>query len=130
MSTRSTIAVQHADNSISQIYCHFDGYPSHNGQILQTHYNTLELAEELVSNRDLSILGTRIKPIGPHSFEHPEKDTCVYYARDRGEHILIRKWDNLEQFLIDYQQEDYNYLFVNGVWKLVIDANNILDFQS
>ncbi len=37
MSTRSRIAIENVDNTVTSIYCHFDGYVSHNGDILQNH---------------------------------------------------------------------------------------------
>ncbi len=53
MATRSTIAVQHNDGTISQIYCHWDGYLEYNGKILLTHYSTLESVEDLVKYGDM-----------------------------------------------------------------------------
>ena len=34
MGTRSTIALEYADGTVEQVYCHWDGYVSHNGLIL------------------------------------------------------------------------------------------------
>jgi hypothetical protein len=48
MNTCSTIALEYADGSIKQIYCHWDGYVSHNGRILHDHYDTPEKAAELM----------------------------------------------------------------------------------
>jgi hypothetical protein len=118
MATRSTIAVQHEDGKISQIYCHWDGYLSHNGRILQHHYNTLAQAEELVSHGSLSILAERINPIGDHSFDNPESGTCVYYGRDRGElHTEPSVFWDLEHYMVSNDGEEYDYLFVNGRWQ-------------
>jgi hypothetical protein len=38
MGTRSTIALEFADGTVEQVYCHWDGYLSNNGKILQAHY--------------------------------------------------------------------------------------------
>lgn len=43
MGTRSMIGMQ-TDMGIVGTYCHWDGYLSHNGKILQDHYNTPERA--------------------------------------------------------------------------------------
>ena len=39
MATRSNIGIVNEDDSITAIYCHWDGYPEHNGKILLNHYN-------------------------------------------------------------------------------------------
>ena len=118
MATRSTIAVQHEDGKISQIYCHWDGYLSHNGYILQHHYNTLAQAEELVSHGSLSILAERINPIEAHSFDKPESGTCVYYGRDRGEkNTKPNVFDSVEHYMVARDRECFDYLFVLGRWQ-------------
>lgn len=85
MATRSNIAIRETDGSFLYIYSHWDGYPSHHGPLLLTHYNTEEKARLLVSHGDVSILDTRSEPTGKHTFDAPEKGTTVYYGRDRGE---------------------------------------------
>ena len=85
MSTRSDIIVKRTDGTYARIYCHFDGYPSHNGRILLDHYNSQKRAESLVKLGDLSILAPKnTKPKG-HSFDTKVDGYCVYYGRDRGE---------------------------------------------
>jgi len=39
MATTSRIAILNFDGSVDSIYCHYDGYPSHNGKILLKYYN-------------------------------------------------------------------------------------------
>jgi hypothetical protein len=120
MATRSTIAVQHADESISVIYCHWDGYISNNGRILVDNYATLELAEELVINGLLSSLGKYTTPVGAHSFDNPEVDCCVYYGRDRSElDCEPNIYPSLADYLYMHQRQDYNYLFKDGAWWLM-----------
>ena len=120
MATRSTISVQHKDGSISSIYCHWDGYPSHHAPILLEHYNSLELAEQLVSHGSLSLLTGIIEPTGPHTFDYPEDGVCIYYGRDRGEsNTKPSVYDTKESFLLRYNGEDFNYLFSGGFWWIV-----------
>jgi len=128
MATRSTIAVQHVNGSISQIYCHWDGYISNNGRLLNDHYTTLEIVEELVSGGSLSILDERIKPIGDHSFDNQESGTCVYYGRDRGEDELDVSptvFQSVYRYLSDYREQEFNYLFKNGEW--FVDGAKLVD---
>lgn len=37
MSTRSQIAMLSGDDSIKSVYCHWDGYPAHNGRKRDLH---------------------------------------------------------------------------------------------
>lgn len=122
MATTSTISVVHNDGSVSQVYCHWDGYLENNGRKLVNHYNSLELAEELVSLGDLSELKDRCKPVNKdHSYDNPEADVCVYYGRDRGEeNVAPRIFDSLDSFCFNRTKEEYNYIFLNGRWYLII----------
>ena len=54
MATRSRIGLQLSDDSIVSVYCHYDGYPAHNGRILCTHYDTIEKVRELIDGGDMS----------------------------------------------------------------------------
>lgn len=117
MATTSTIAVEHLDGRVTQVYCHWDGYIAYNGRILQEYYPTLSLAEELVSYGSLSILGERITPIGPHGFyDPPEPGTCVFHARDRGEELIIREYRDYDTYQEEYDPQCFNYIFRNGRW--------------
>lgn len=100
MGTRSRIAIQNADGTLESIYCHWDGYPSNNGVILQEHYQDETKVRELISLGDLSSLAPQTTPKGPHSFEDPEERVCVAYQRDRGEtEVGSRKSDNLKELI-------------------------------
>lgn len=85
MGTRSDIIAHCKDGKWRRIYCHWDGYLDHNGRILFDHYTSQDKAEQLIALGDLSVLAANCtKPEG-HSFDHPVKDYCVAYGRDRGE---------------------------------------------
>ena len=58
MGTRSRIGVMHGDVCKS-VYCHWDGYLEHNGDILETHYDSAK-ANTLVALGDLSSLAPYI----------------------------------------------------------------------
>jgi hypothetical protein len=128
MATRSTIAVQHADGTISQIYCHWDGYLSHNGKLLFLHYPTLERVEQLVSHGDISSLAENIDPFDDqpaHTFDQSQKGVTVYYGRDRGEEncepVLF---DDYSSFIDNRNRESYDYYFTNGKWYLIVIRRN------
>ena len=120
MPTRSTIAVQHADGSVSSSYCHFDGYLDSNGQMLVSHYNTLEKAEALVALGAMSLLEESIdKPEG-HTFDNPTKKHTVFYGRDRGETgqcVEAQKFKDVDEYNQKNENEEYNYLFRNDKWE-------------
>ena len=84
MATRSRIGYQYEDGSIKSIYCHFDGYPSYVGKMLEEHYSNPQKIRELIELGDIS----QLKPeIGEkQDFNNPtSKDWCLAYGRDRGE---------------------------------------------
>lgn len=128
MSTNATIAVVHTDGSVSQIYTHWDGYPSHMGKLLLNHYNSLERAESLVSFGDLSSLGSMNipEPGSSHSFEVPDADMTVYYGRDRGESgTEPKQFQNIQEFLDNGDSQQYNYLFINDRWEIAAGDINL-----
>ena len=72
MATRSLIGIK-LDNGITKVvYCHWDGYPEHNGQLLVNNYTSPSAVFELMELGDLSSLA-----------ESP--DQCTAYHRDRNE---------------------------------------------
>ncbi len=88
MGTRSNIARLNNDGSYDVIYCHWDGYPSHNGKILLEHYTTPAKIAELLSIGSLSSLHENIGV--KCDFDNPPKEQgrnsqCIFYGRDRGE---------------------------------------------
>ena len=125
MATRSTIAVLHNDGKVSSIYCHWDGYLNWNGKILSNHYNTLEQAESLVALGNLSSLGARLVPYvdEEHTFDKRVKNVCLFYGRDRGEddqEACI--YDSLEDYFLQNNWEEYDYIFKDGKWNVVTDV--------
>ncbi len=113
MATRSNIGIK-IDSKILSVYCHWDGYPSHNGDILLNHYKTSKKVFTLVSLGDISSLGEEISPPEgmEHSFEKPLEGVTVFYGRDRGEDNTEPRYVTLKKF----HQEAYSYYFDDGTW--------------
>ena len=131
MATRSTIAVVHEDGTVSQIYCHWDGYLSHNGKLLDTYYNSRLAVEFLVSKGDLSSLGERVTAKGNHSFDNPEDGVCVYYGRDRGETgVETKTFADVSDFLENMQEEEYDYIFDGETWQVKFDDKNFMPLKD
>lgn len=127
MATRSFIGYCE-DNKIIGIYCHWDGYLSHNGEILYKHYNNIDIIKQLIDLGDISILDININPTTEHSFEKPQKDVCVAYHRDRKEEKHIHTFNNSKE-IQDYIKGvwiDYTYIFKDNEWYVVdcIDEDN------
>ena len=95
MSTRSKIAIRRKDGSFQGIYCHFDGYLNHTGEILDKFYDTTEKVEKLISLGNLAKLG--FKPAD-----------CFAYCRDGGEDLKF--WTNEEQFNYTYVEDLHRWM--------------------
>lgn len=115
MATRSTIALEFADGTIGQVYCHWDGYIENNGKILFEHYNDPYKLRELIDLGDLSSLAPEI---GVKHVFGMVNEGCTFYHRDRGEYDTeARYYSNFETFVVEGQAEEYNYILRNnGVW--------------
>jgi hypothetical protein len=130
MSTRSTIAIQNKDNTVTGVYCHSDGYVSGVGRTLFENYTHEDSVRELIALGSLSILGTEIG--SKHNFNNNDnRSWCKAYGRDRGESDQeANTWDSYQQ-LINESRQDYNYLFTPGQgWtatRYVQDTTDVAD---
>ena len=105
MATRSRIAIENQDGTVTSIYCHFDGYLSGVGKTLFEHYDR-EKTEQLVALGDLSQL-------------NESTESSIAYCRDRNEDLHFKTFPNVPD-LFDYGFEsgvEYIYcLAKNGIW--------------
>jgi hypothetical protein len=134
MGTRSTIGVLNTDGSVSAVYCHWDGYPEHNGRVLMENYTTEEKVRELIGLGSISSLGAKIGEQHPFSKfelkqEAPDFDELMalyakseaegwttFYGRDRRENdVNASTFPNVAEFVNEFGEE-YNYVFINGTW--------------
>jgi hypothetical protein len=111
MSTRSRIGLELADGSILSAYHHSDGYPECLGRILNTHYNSKSLAEELIDGGDMSTCWTSDR--WGSNFKFPKGPK--YYSQ-RGEDCPPRLDADLCEYLLPDGSEEYAYLYKNGEW--------------
>ena len=98
MGTRSTIALEFADGTVQQIYCHWDGYLEHNGKILSEHYM------DPFKVRDLINLG------GFSSLDKTVEETAVTAYTQRGETKQVEKFIDYEDYVDNFQHEEYDYI--------------------
>jgi hypothetical protein len=132
MGTRSTIALEYADGTVQQVYCHWDGYLAHNGQILLKHYSNPFILRDLIDLGDLSSLrptiGTKhafsqfdLPKDEAEAFVNLTRDMCTFYGRDRGETgTSAKKFASYDDYLLNHQYEEYDYILRNdngvAVW--------------
>ena len=129
MATRSAIGIKHGDR-VKGVYCHWDGYPEHNGAILQEFYSNSVDVNRLIATGDISSLGARVGE--KMEFDHRWADNdyvkagntyaspqCIFYGRDRGEkETEFMSFDNEDDFVEEYDGRgaEFFYLFDHGVW--------------
>ena len=101
MGTRSTIALEFADGTVEQVYCHWDGYLEHNGKILAGHYINPFKLKELIA------LG------GFSSLEATVEGTAATAYTQRGEECRIEKYKDIEDYRANIYGEEYDYILRN-----------------
>jgi hypothetical protein len=118
----------HGDK-VKSVYCHWDGYLEHNGQILQEHYNSAK-ANNLIALGDLSALRPEIGDQHPFSqfevdvmdredFIRTTQNMCTFYGRDRLEtDVDFKVAHTFAEFLeqCDNCSAEYYYIMKDGVW--------------
>ena len=117
MATRSHIGVRNLDGTVDYIYCHFDGYPKHNGKILIDHYADMDKVKALLALGDLSILGAEIgEKQDFNNRDESDNNWCLAYGRDRNEPNTSVKTTQFVDLLKD-DSVDYVYVFDGDYWE-------------
>lgn len=137
MGTRSTIALEFADGTVEQVYCHWDGYLSHNGAILQEHYSDPFKLRDLIDQGGISSLGEEIGSKHPFSSHTSPADKIAYeaaqeanattfYTRDRGESLTIEKFKDFADYKENHQYEEFEYILrqVDGKAVWFVECGN------
>jgi hypothetical protein len=106
MATRSRIAIENQDGSVTSVYCHWDGHINSNGVILNENYTTKDKVEELIALGSLSSLDITI-------------DRTVSYHRENGERLIQTKYNNVEDLFEDGFSGGIEYIYCftkNSIW--------------
>jgi len=115
MSTRSRIAIENQDGTVTSIYCHFDGYLSGVGKLLKEYYTTQPKVQALIE-------------LGAISSLDMTPTSTAAYARDRGEDFNQSTDKDIETFFNENYQK-YSYLFTKDNHWLVSTGGSPTDLQ-
>ena len=133
MGTRSRIGYELVDHTVVSVYCHWDGYPEHNGRILVEHYQDRDDVMELIDGGSMSSLRTThiwetaaVRDENGKIVENsdgswvmsPTRDPQPLYHTERGEKLEVDH-TCFDEFVSGKMcGEEYAYLFdLNGNWK-------------
>jgi hypothetical protein len=118
MATRGRIGIELSDGSVLSAYHHWDSYPEWLGRILKTHYNSKELAAELIDGGDMSTCWTNERWTGDRWGSYPNKveEYGPQYYSQRGENCPPRLDADLCEYLLPDNSEEYAYVFRSGEW--------------
>ena len=101
MGTRSNIAYEQPNGEVIITYCHWDGYPTYNGQVLNDHYNNPKKAEEIANQGYLSSL----------------RETVALSIEDRAHLDQPFMYSSVEAYINDISFDiEYAYIFTRGQW--------------
>lgn len=120
MSTRSFIGMVKEDGNVVGIYCHFDGFLTHQGPILTEYYSDIEKVKQLIDLGSISVLAEQIgdkhdiNNIGCKSWVkafvrdlgHPRSENEPIYYVNESESLTCFNGIGV----------DYCYIFKNGKW--------------
>ena len=84
MATRCYIGLEGLDGTVRYVYCHWDGYPSCTGKILQEDWNSYTLVSNMINKGNMSYLG---RNLGDTEFyckegDPNEEDEGAKYCKD------------------------------------------------
>ena len=146
MATRSTIALEFADGTIGQVYCHWDGYLAHNGKMLMEYYSNPFVLRDLIDLGDLSSLRPQIGTKHPFShydvkdmtlveYSHLYKDMTTFYGRDRGEvGCEARYYNDINDYFNKCEHQEYDYILRNidgkAVWFVCDHDGDFVTLES
>ena len=136
MATRSTIALEFADGTVQQVYCHWDGYLDNNGRILQANYSNPFVLRELIDLGDVSSLRPTVGE--KHAFSQFETkmssedydklygEMTTFYGRDRGEEGTgAKKFADFADYKENFCHEEYAYILrTDGNWYVKQYSND------
>ena len=105
MATRSFIGKLNKDDSITGIFCYWDGYPEHAGRILIDNYLTEQQVDQLLALGDLSSID-------------PALDKCESYSSRGEKGVEAKSYKDFQAFYEAGKSvwAEYYYVFNYDFW--------------
>lgn len=126
MATRSTISI-HENEKFKAVYCHWDGYPSHNGKLLLKYYNHPDIINKIMELGDISNLDISIEKPEGLDLRSPVKGYTRFFKRDMNykdsDCTIVYSIKELKDLSDDWGAE-FIYLFDTKQNKWFVSYNN------
>jgi len=112
MGTRSLVGVMHG-TVCKSVYCHYDGYLSYTGQILQKHYDSTK-ANALVARGDNSGVKETLEEMNFYENGGVEGEDVQEFVNSTPWQVAHTFEEFLEQ--VECCHGEYYYVMRDGVW--------------
>lgn len=119
MGTHATIALEYADNTVGQIYVHWDGYLEYAGKILLTHYQDPFKVQQMMNLGNMTHLGREISSTNPSAHTWSEDSPCVFYTHieDESDENAAHNFLNFEEYVQEHHYQEFEYILRrDGIW--------------
>ena len=119
MATRSFIGKLNKDDSITGIFCYWDGYPEHAGRILIDNYLTEQQVDQLLALGDLSSIA-------------PTLVECESYSSRGEKGVEAKSYKDLQAFYEAGKSvwAEYYYVFNYDFWACWDDKKKRYDLNT
>jgi|TARA_R110000782_G_scaffold227707_1_gene314415 hypothetical protein len=118
MGTRSAIGYVQPCGSVRAVYCHWDGYPSHQLPILQEHYNSLDKVKALIKPGSMSSLRTE------HTWLNNEKRAPQPLYHHERDDLEVKPLTSNEPKSVWFDGHDCEYMYIFDGKKWNTHAKN------
>lgn len=118
MATRATIALEYADNTVGQIYVHWDGYLEYTGKTLLTHYQDPFKVQQMIDLGNMSQLGREIHSTSSAN-TRSEDSSCVFYTHieDESDENAAHNFLNFDEYVQEHYYQEFEYILRrDGIW--------------
>ena len=112
MGTRSRVAVMHG-TVCKSVYCHYDGYLSYTGEILNKHYDSTR-ANQLIARGDNSGVKETLEEMNFYEDRESEHEDVSQFLKSTPWEVAHSFAEFLDQ--VEGCGGEYYYVMKNGVW--------------
>ena len=112
MGTRSRVAVMHG-TVCKSVYCHYDGYLSYTGEILNKHYDSTR-ANQLIARGDNSGVKETLEEMNFYEDRESEHEDVSQFLKSTPWEVAHSFAEFLDQ--VEGCGGEYYYVMKDGVW--------------